>query len=157
MPANHVFVDLDVERQGDDAQFAQTRTLRIRPPNGLDFSTVSSTSPLRAVAILPLDDFHEVSLKDSQGKPTAHCVLLYSEIAHRRMVPGRGILRNHGRNNNSPATGRCCERGEARKCHCGLQRKAPLQAKGKLTLACLFVSHPCSFLSFVPKSSWSIV
>ena len=61
MPANHVFVDLDMERQGDDAQFAQTRTLRIRQPNGLDFSTVSSTSPLRAVAMLPLDDFHEVS------------------------------------------------------------------------------------------------
>jgi hypothetical protein len=27
------------------------------------------------------------------------------QIAHRRMVAGRGILRNLGRNNNSPATG----------------------------------------------------
>src|SRR5260370_10898390 len=27
------------------------------------------------------------------------------QIAHRRMVAGRGILRHHGRNNNSPATG----------------------------------------------------
>jgi hypothetical protein len=27
------------------------------------------------------------------------------QIAHRRMVAGWGILRNHGRNNNSPATG----------------------------------------------------
>jgi hypothetical protein len=26
------------------------------------------------------------------------------QIAHRRMVAGRGILRNLGRNNNSPAT-----------------------------------------------------
>jgi hypothetical protein len=26
------------------------------------------------------------------------------QIAHRRMVAGQGILRNHGRNNNSPAT-----------------------------------------------------
>src|SRR6516165_3483233 len=36
-----------------------TRTLRIRQPNGLDFSTVSSTSPLRAGAILALTNFHE--------------------------------------------------------------------------------------------------
>src|SRR5258708_7307170 len=43
--------------------------------------------------------------RHSQGTPTAHCALLYSEIAHCRMVAGRGILRNHGRNNNSPATG----------------------------------------------------
>jgi hypothetical protein len=28
------------------------------------------------------------------------------QIAHRRMVAGRGILRNLGRNNNSPATGK---------------------------------------------------
>jgi hypothetical protein len=28
------------------------------------------------------------------------------QIAHRKMVAGRGILRNHGRNNNSPATRR---------------------------------------------------
>jgi hypothetical protein len=108
MPANHVFVDLAVERQGDDAQFAQTRKPRIRQPNGLDFSTVSSSSPLRAVAILPLDDFHEVlwaaGPKRQPMKAYIHCVLLYSEIAHRRMVAGRGILRNHGRNNNSPAT-----------------------------------------------------
>jgi hypothetical protein len=67
---------LDVERQGDDAQFAQTRTLRIRQPNGLDFSTVSSSSPLRAVTILTLSDFHEVSrpgrhVKDSQEKVTS--------------------------------------------------------------------------------------
>jgi hypothetical protein len=30
------------------------------------------------------------------------------QIAHRRMVAGRGILRNLGRNNNSPATGGKC-------------------------------------------------
>src|SRR6202047_4456050 len=41
--------------------YSLSRTLRIRQPNGLDFSTVSSTSPLRAVAILTLSDFHEVS------------------------------------------------------------------------------------------------
>jgi hypothetical protein len=28
-----------------------------------------------------------------------------TQIAHRRMVAGRGILRNYGRNNNSPPTG----------------------------------------------------
>ena len=28
------------------------------------------------------------------------------QMAHRRMVARRGIMRNHGRNNNSPATGR---------------------------------------------------
>jgi hypothetical protein len=27
------------------------------------------------------------------------------QIAHRRIVAGRKILRNHGRNNNSPETG----------------------------------------------------
>ena len=41
----------------------------------------------------------------SQGTPKARRAFLYSEIAHRRMVAGRGILRNLGRNNNSPATG----------------------------------------------------
>jgi hypothetical protein len=40
----------------------------------------------------------------SQGTPKARRAFLYSEIAHRRMVTGRGILRNLGRNNNSPAT-----------------------------------------------------
>jgi hypothetical protein len=40
----------------------------------------------------------------SQGTPKARRAFLYSEIAHRRMVAGRGILRNLGRNNNSPAT-----------------------------------------------------
>src|SRR5229473_856428 len=48
--------------EDNDAQlFAQTRTLRIRHLHGLNFSTVTSTSPLRAVAILPRNDFHEVS------------------------------------------------------------------------------------------------
>src|SRR5229473_4047977 len=48
--------------EDNDAQsFAQSRTLRIRHLHGLNFSTVASTSPLRAVAILPLNDFHEVS------------------------------------------------------------------------------------------------
>jgi len=28
------------------------------------------------------------------------------QIAHRRIVPGREILRNHGRNNNALGTGR---------------------------------------------------
>jgi hypothetical protein len=28
-----------------------------------------------------------------------------TQIAHRRMVAGRGILRNYARNNNSPGTG----------------------------------------------------
>ena len=42
----------------------------------------------------------------SQGTPKARRAFLYSEIAHRRMVAGRGIPRNLGRNNNSPAT-RC--------------------------------------------------
>src|SRR6266481_3673268 len=35
------------------------------------------------------------------------------KIALRRMVAGRGILRNHGRNNNSPETGRWRERKKA--------------------------------------------
>src|SRR6516165_6121869 len=48
--------------ESDDAQlFAQTRTLRIRQRHGFDFSIEFSTSPLRAVAILTLSDFHEVS------------------------------------------------------------------------------------------------
>ena len=49
--------------ENNDAQlFAQSRTLRIRQGYGLDFSTVGSTSPLRAVAILSLlSDFHKVS------------------------------------------------------------------------------------------------
>src|SRR6266478_3080190 len=41
--------------------FAQSRTLRIRQLNGLDLSIVVSTSPLRAVASIPLSDFHGVS------------------------------------------------------------------------------------------------
>ncbi len=40
----------------------------------------------------------------SQGTPTARRAFLYSEIAHRRIVAGREILRNHGQNNNSPCT-----------------------------------------------------
>src|ERR1700756_5298990 len=48
--------------EDNDAQlFAQSRTLRIRQINGLDFSIEISTSPLQAVAILPPTDFHEVS------------------------------------------------------------------------------------------------
>jgi hypothetical protein len=46
----------------NDAQlFAQTRTLRIRQVIGLYLPIGYSTSPLRALAILPLSDFHEVS------------------------------------------------------------------------------------------------
>src|SRR6266566_8734224 len=49
-------------RGGHDAQlFAQSRTLRVRQGDSLDFSTVVSTSPLRAVAILTLINFHKVS------------------------------------------------------------------------------------------------
>src|SRR6266480_1521828 len=49
-------------RGNNDAQLsAQTRTLRIRQDDGLDLSIAASTSPPRAVAILPLSDFHEVS------------------------------------------------------------------------------------------------
>src|SRR2546423_1436677 len=48
--------------EDNDAQlFAQTRTLRIRQLNGFDLSIVESTSPLRAVASIPLTDFHGVS------------------------------------------------------------------------------------------------
>ena len=48
--------------EDNDAQlFAQTRTLRIRQVYGFNFSTGDSTSPLRAVAILTLDDFHKLS------------------------------------------------------------------------------------------------
>jgi len=46
---------------GFSVVFAQSRTLRIRQLHGLDFSTADSTSPHRAVAILPLSDFHELS------------------------------------------------------------------------------------------------
>ena len=45
----------------DTQLFTQSRTLRIRQSNGLDLSTVVSTSPPRAVSILTLADFHEVS------------------------------------------------------------------------------------------------
>jgi hypothetical protein len=46
-------------------------------------------------------------------------------LAHRRMVAGQGILRNHGRNNNSPATGSAADNeyhsldqiGENRSCN----------------------------------------
>src|SRR6266566_7908458 len=38
------------------------------------------------------------------------------QIAHRRIVAGRGIPRNHGRNNNSPATGRSCSKQGAPAC-----------------------------------------
>src|SRR5438034_8260656 len=49
-------------REDNDAQlFAQTRTLRIRQRNSVDFSNVASTSPLRTVAILPLRNFHKIS------------------------------------------------------------------------------------------------
>src|SRR5205807_10609796 len=48
--------------EDNDAQlFAQTRTLRIRLNRGLDYSTVGSISPLRAVAILPPSHFHRFS------------------------------------------------------------------------------------------------
>src|SRR6266404_3900807 len=41
--------------------YSLNHALRIRQLNGLDLSIVLSTSPLQAVAILPLSDFHEVS------------------------------------------------------------------------------------------------
>jgi hypothetical protein len=48
--------------EDNDAQlFAQTRTLRIGQVYGFNLSTGDSTSPLRAVAILTLDDFHKLS------------------------------------------------------------------------------------------------
>src|SRR5207247_10319931 len=46
---------------------AQTRTLRIRQSDGLNFSNASSTSPLRAVAILTLNHFPE-ALRDVGAK-----------------------------------------------------------------------------------------
>src|SRR5215472_8111048 len=54
--------------ENNDAQLsAQTRTLRIRQRHGFDFSIEFSTSPLRAVAILTLSDFHEIS---RAGRPS---------------------------------------------------------------------------------------
>src|SRR6516162_4335469 len=50
--------------QGEDSDaqlFAQSRTLRIRQLHGFKISIDHSTSPLRAVAILTLGDFHELS------------------------------------------------------------------------------------------------
>ena len=48
--------------EDNDAQlFAQSRTLRIRQENSLEFSNVGPTSPLQAAAILPPSDFHEFS------------------------------------------------------------------------------------------------
>jgi hypothetical protein len=48
--------------KNNDAQlFAQTRTLRIRQRHGFDFSSEFSTSPLQAVPMLTLSDFHKVS------------------------------------------------------------------------------------------------
>jgi hypothetical protein len=44
----------DESQERNDAQlFAQSRTLRIRQRNSLDFSNVVTTSPLRTAAILP--------------------------------------------------------------------------------------------------------
>jgi len=52
------------------------------------------------------------------------------QIAHRRIVAGREILRKYGRSNNSPATGTgpCCQLREKRikssiSCTCRLARK----------------------------------
>src|SRR5947207_993949 len=48
--------------EDDDAQlFAQSSTLRIRQLDGLNLSTLLATSPLRAVDILTLANFHEIS------------------------------------------------------------------------------------------------
>src|ERR1700730_13924079 len=48
--------------EDNDAQlFAQSRTLRIRQENSLEFSNVGPTSPPQAVAILSQSDFHELS------------------------------------------------------------------------------------------------
>jgi hypothetical protein len=55
--------------EDNDAQlFAQSRTLRIRQINGLEFSLEISTSALQAVAILPPSDFHEVSQACSKAR-----------------------------------------------------------------------------------------
>src|SRR5436853_1943468 len=55
--------------EDNDAQlFAQSSTLRIRQGRSFDFSIVVSTSPRRAVAILPLSDFHEVSRARSKAR-----------------------------------------------------------------------------------------
>src|SRR5712664_3757223 len=55
--------------EDNDAQlFAQTRTLRIRQSDSLDFSNVVTTSPLRTVAILPRSDFHEISRARSKAR-----------------------------------------------------------------------------------------
>jgi hypothetical protein len=48
-------------RNNDAQLFAQSRTLRITHLNGLNVSSLDSTSPPQAVAILTLIDFHEVS------------------------------------------------------------------------------------------------
>src|SRR5258707_4302780 len=67
--------------EDNDAQlFAQSRMLRIRQLNGLYLSIVVSTSPLRAVASIPLSDFHGVSraggpkgqLTKTRGCQTTH-------------------------------------------------------------------------------------
>src|SRR5712664_932937 len=55
-------------KDNDAPLFAKSRTLLIRHLHGLNFSTVASTSPLRAVAILPLNDFHEVSRARSKAR-----------------------------------------------------------------------------------------
>ena len=44
--------------------FAQTGTLRIRQSHSLDFSNEGSTSPLQAIAILAMNNFHKLARAD---------------------------------------------------------------------------------------------
>src|SRR5262250_1704383 len=76
----------------NDAQlFVQTRTLRIRQRHGFNFSSEFSTSPLRAVAILPLSDFHEVS---RAGRPYKDSSVITRNIPHATTSAQSKISRN---------------------------------------------------------------
>src|SRR5262249_13146725 len=89
--------------EDNDAQlFTQSRTLRIRQLDGLDLSIGISTSPLQAVTILPLSDFHEVSrageaLSDNWGSPriAQQIALVFGVAIDKDMV--RRILSVHYR------------------------------------------------------------
>src|SRR6516165_4405265 len=79
------------------------------------------------------------------------------QIAHRRIVAGREILRKYGRSNNSPATGTgpCCQLREKRikssiSCTCRLARKYESQ----LGLA-QSAAYRIGYLSYVSHSKAS--
>src|SRR5262249_46642898 len=66
--------------EDNDAQlFTQTRTLRIRQLRGFKISIDHSTSPLQAVAILTLGDFHELSRAEG---PKRQLRRLHSQTRH---------------------------------------------------------------------------